>query len=326
MIMDEQQYESTKKALELAERALKALQKDLLPERQEEYETFSEAYIDYVYRLRYEIDEYLGLHAAEESAMPLWVRLQGPQISDRAPMSVLSGFLRDLRYGVYQVSKYNMMKSRGPERRLQDSELRRLTNAKVKVMPGSLRIGVSLPLGQMLIDGKTIDDLPGDAIRKVLVGASWSANPETRKIEEILPDPIERQLVLSHVERLSSMRGGEVSSIEFRGKLLKDRGFALTKESVEIVKKARMKELPGEMMTLEGIIREIDLDGRHFSLRIVSSSGEEERRQCVYDPVFEEDVKSRLDKRVKIIGEAHPVAVGKPSIKLKMIEQMESED
>jgi hypothetical protein len=324
-IENELQYESTKKALDLAEKALKALREEMLPGRPEEYEAFSEAYIDYVYKLRHEIDEYIGLQSAEESAMPLWIRLRGPRISDRVPMSVLSDFLKDLRYGVYQVSKYDMMTSKSEDRRLKDSELRRLTNAKVKIMPGSLKIGLAFPPGQMLVDGKTVEDYPGDAMKKILAGASWSADPGTEGIEDLLPNPVERHLVLTHVEKLSRTRGGEISSIEFRGKQLR-KSFELTNESARVVKKAMMKELPPELATFEGIVREVDLDEKHFTLRISLPAGGEERRQCQYDPEYEEDVKNSLDKRVKVMGESRPVGIGKPPIKAILIEQLESED
>jgi len=315
-IRTKEEFESTKKVLASAERALKALRDDLLPDRTTEYEAFSGAYIDNVHRLRYEIDEYLGLVSAEEDSMMLWVRIQGNQITDRAPISIVSNFLKDFRNGIYQIAKYNA-RSRGG-RIPADAELQRLTDPRIKVMSGSLRIGFALPPPQVSLEG-TIDNLPIDAIKKMLLGASWANGTNKKPLQELLPDRIERYLVLHNVEKISSPKGGKVT-IEFRGRLLKGKRLMMTKDAAQKAKHAITEDLPQEMISVEGVVREIDLDHMHFQLKI----GKGGRRQCNYPPELEDEVKSNLDRRIKAIGESHPATGAKePLIKVKMIETID---
>lgn len=315
-IRTKEEFESTRKVLNSAERALKALRDDLLPDSIDEYEAFSGAYINQVHKLRYEIDEYLGLVSAEEDAMPLWVRIQGNQITDRAPISVLSNFLKDFRNGIYQIVKYN---AKVHARRIPtEAELQRLTDPRIKVMSGSLRIGFALPPPQASLEG-VVDDLPIDAMKKMLVGASWATGTNRKALQELLPDRIERYLVLRNVERLSSLKGGKVS-LEFRGRLLKGGPLMLTKEAAQKAKVAITEDLPREMISAEGIVREIDLDNKRFQLRLTKGG----RRQCNYSPELEDEVKVSLDKKVKVIGTSHPATGGRePPVKVEIIETID---
>lgn len=320
-IRTEYEYESTKKVLTLVEKALRALQKDSLPDRADEYAAFSGAYLNQIRKLRDEIDEYLGLHLAEEQAMSLWVNIQGPQITDKAPVSVLFEFLRDFRYGIFQIAKYNARVA-GHEP-LTDNEIRQMTNARVKVMPGSLRIGFSLPPTQSLIEG-TEENLPKRAIEKMLDGALLSSTKNKMTLEQRFPDPVERRLVLGNVEKLSSMRGGQVTKVVFRGKLLEGRRIAFTKQSSRTIRRAMEKDLPSELTKYEGVVRKIDLDKKEFALRRALSARKTEKRQCRYELELEDEVKGCLDKKVRVIGESE-IAANAP-IRVRMIELKETEE
>ena len=318
-ISNELEYENTKRMLTLAERALKSLQRDLLPDSPDEYAAFVGAYLNRVRKLRAEIDGYLGVQQAEEQAMPLWVRIQGPDIDDKAPMTVVFEFLRDFRYGILQIAKLNAKSVLG--RVAKDSEIGRLTDARVRIMPGSLRIGLSPPPTQTYLEGKQ-EDLTKLAMVKLLDGVLWSTRSGTRnELARHFPDPVERQLILRNVERLSNMRGGEVTKIVFNGKLTKGRHYTLTKKSSPLIRAAMKRELPPELTRFEGVVRKIDLDRREFLLRRKSAE-KEEKRHCIYGQELEEEVKSALDKRVRVIGEARG-ATGTP-IKVRLIEFVEN--
>lgn len=53
--------ESTKKALDLAERTLISLKKKVYPVNPQKYSILAEPYLEYINRLRTEKDEYIGL-------------------------------------------------------------------------------------------------------------------------------------------------------------------------------------------------------------------------------------------------------------------------
>ena len=323
MIKTKEEYENTRKALGIAENALKSLQKELSSGDPTEYEIVSEPYINEIHKLRYEIDEYLGIILIEENTMPLWVRIQGPRISDRIPMSIITDFLREFRSGIQQIARY---KARTQDIPLTEGDIRHLSNIRVRIFPGSLKIGFSVPpTYQEKLDKGNIENITEEAIKDLIKGASWSQEPENIDIDATFPDPIERHMVISHVEKMSSLKSGEISSIEFKGRYVKEKPIILNQKSVENIKRRKKSEMPSEVKSLRGVIREIDLDGHHFFLKI-STSEQEERIFCKYDKEMEDDVKVSLDREVEIMGDSTLSSSGKEQISVKMIELIEEED
>jgi len=312
MINSDEELESTKKALDLAERTLISLKKKVYPVNPQKYSILAEPYLEYINRLRTEKDEYIGLSSAEELAMPIWIRLKGPHIQEgNVPIDVLSKFLNNFKMGVQRVAEFidteTIRESGRPH-----EDIRRLCNFKTKILPGSIRIGLAYPSSdrQANISGEIEKNSVEIAVEKLLIGASWSGGSESRDIEEIFPDEKERYLILTQVENYIPKEDGEISSVEFNGSILKDRTISLLPRSKTKIKDARERTIPPERVTAEGIIREIDLDKQRFYLREMTNGKNE--ILCYYPVSLQNDAIEGLDNRVKILGEMSKDKLGKP--------------
>lgn len=312
MITNDEELESTKKALDLAERALIALKKKVYPINPQKYSLLAEPYLEYINRLRTEKDEYIGLFSAEELAMPIWIRLKGPHIQEgNVPIEVLSKFLNNFKMGVQRVAEFIETETIRESGRPHE-DIRRLCNFKTKILSGSIRIGLAYPSNdrQGSISGEIIQNPVEIAVEKLLKGASWASGSESRDIEKIFPDEKERYLILTQVENYIPKEDGEISSVEFNGSYLKEKTIALVPKSKNKIKEALDKTIPSERITAEGIIREIDLDKQRFYLREMTNGKNE--ILCYYPVSLQNDAKDGLDNKVKILGELSKDKLGKP--------------
>lgn len=311
MIKTDEQLESTKRAIDLTEKALIALKKKVYPLNHQKYGILAEPYLQTINKLRSERDQYIGLSLAEEYTMPLWIRLKGHHIrSGNVPIEIFTKFLNNFKLGIQRIAEYeseNIVRESGRPH----EDLRRLCNFQTKILPGSIRIGLAFPSSdrQSTISGEIIQNPVEIAVQKVLKGASWSVGLELESIEKIFPDDRERYLILTQVDNFIPREGGEITSVEFNGLLLREKPVFLSAKSKEKVKEALDKTIPAERVIEEGEIREIDLDKQHFILR-ERGNGKSEI-QCNYPSVLEDDAKEGLDNRVKIIGELRKDKLGK---------------
>lgn len=305
MIKNDEEYRTSKKALEDAENALMALKKKVYDLSIERYQLIAEPYVDYINKLRFEINEYIGLASAEENSIPLWLRLKGPHIgTGNVPLVILTEFLNNFKLGTQRIAEYLESKTIREVGRPKE-EIRRFSNFKVKILPGSLRIGLSFPSPgkQMLLDLETNPNLIEDSVKKILDGISWVVGVDNRELEEIFPNPEERYLILNQIDKISPKPDGEISSIEFRGRFLKNRELYLSPNHSNKIKNAMYKSIPPQNVVEEGDSREIDLDKRRFYLR--NRSNGKKDIQCLYQSELEDDAINGLNKRVKVMGTLH---------------------
>jgi len=312
MISNDAELESTKIALDHAEKALIALKNKVFPLNPQKYYILSKPYLEYINRLRVEKDEYIGLSSAEEQSFPLWIRLKGPQIqAGDVPIDILSKFLNIFKLGVQRVAEYvdkDIIRDSGRPH----EDIRRSSNFKIRILPGSIKIGFSFPLTekQTTISGEIIENPVNIAVEKLLLGASWSSGIDTRDIEEIFPNEQERYLILTQINNFTPGKGSNISSVEFNGSCLKGKSVILESGVTGKIKEALEKSIPPERVIEIGIIREIDLDKQRFYLR--ERSGVEGEILCNYPEPLKEDAMKGLDNNVKIIGELVRDRLGKP--------------
>ena len=320
MIETDEEYRTSKKALEDAENALIALKKkvyDLSPER---YNLLAEPYIDYVNKLRKDINDYLGITYAEEEGIPLWIKLVGPHIgTGNVPLSLLTDFLNDFKLGTQRIAEFLYNKTVREAGRPKE-DIRRRSNFNVKILPGSLRIGLSFPMPgkQMTMDLETIENPVEDSVQKILEGVSWAEGVDERNIEEIFPNSEERYLILNQIYNITPKTNNEIRLIEFKGNILKNRKLKLLPEYSSKIKGAMDKTIPPENVIEEGDSREIDLDKQRFFLR--NRPDKKRDIQCVYEQTLEEDAKNGLDKHIRIIGTLHKPKIKSNYIKILRIE------
>jgi len=302
-ISNEKEYESAKQALRHAEKALLSLKKNLYPKNKERYQLLAESYIDYIQKIRNQIDEYTGLTKAEEIAEPLWISLKGPNISSgKAPISTLSEYLENFRLGVQKVTEYIEEGIIRRDGRPTD-KIRELCNFKTRILPGSLKIGVSIPTYKQARFGEDLKANPVYlATTKILKGARWAILREENEIKDIFSNRKERFLILNQIDRITPIDKGKLSTVEFYGDIVRDyEKLKYTDKAQRKVKDALNKEIPPEMEICEGKIREIDLDRKEFKLR--ERPGDRKDLTCYYKKEIRDDAIRGLDKKVKIIGE-----------------------
>jgi len=195
------------------------------------------------------------------------------------------------------------------------------------MLPGSVRIGISFPspFEQKTITGEIIENQVEIAVKKIITGASWAVGLEDKTIEEIFPKENERHLVLAQIDKLAQSIDGKISTIELKGKYTPKGPIIITKKASDRIKTAIEKSTPPEKVIEIGIMREIDLDKRHFYLR--ERPNKKEELHCEYDESLREEAKIGLDKQVKVIGEMYFDKFKKErSLKVEKIDIINQED
>ena len=222
MIESDEEYESAKQALMDIERALIDLKKTIYTKSPERYQLMAEPYVNYIKKIRHDIDTYSGYSDALEKSIPLWIRLKGPHIGEgSARASVLSNFLNDFKLGIQTIAlylSYDAYKDVGRP----VEEIRKLSNFKATIQPGSLRIGISFPTYQVqaTLDDRTIKNPVKQSINKILQAASWAIASDGEKIETLFPNEKERKLVLNQLDKISPKSEGEITDVEFKGSMV----------------------------------------------------------------------------------------------------------
>lgn len=302
MIESDEEYLNSKQALEEIEQSLIDLKKTVYPLNPERYFLMAEPYINYVKKIRHDIDIYSGYSDAIEKSIPLWIKLKGPHIGEgSARFSVLSNFLHDFKLGIQTIALY-LSQDKIKEVGRPIEEIRKLCNFKATILPGSLRIGVTFPAyqTQMTLFDKSIQNPVRESIDKFLEAAYWAVSKDSKKIEKLFSNEKERKLILSQLNKISPKSDGEISNVEFKGNMVSKGYIKLNVQSTDRIKKAIVKTVPPEEISAEGVIREIDLDEEHFYLR--ERPNNESSIRCQYEESLKENAIEGLDKRVRVVG------------------------
>lgn len=303
MINNDKEYKSARQALEHVESSLIELYKDIYDKSPERYFIMAEPYLDYIKKLRHDIDSYIGISLAEEKSVPLWIRITGPNIgSNNISSALLSKFLDNFKMGVQRIADYSIehtiLKKGRPKK-----EISNLCDFNVKIMPGSLRIGFSFPfpIGQKTLEHETIENPVEQAVKKFLKGASWAVGLDKNKIENIFPDEKERRLILNQIDKVTPVKESDYSTVEFKGKIIDKDTIILTDYANKRIQKAIKTSISPEKVVEIGVIREMDLDKLCFNLRERPKNKKE--LHCRYDKSLYADAREGFDKKVKVIGE-----------------------
>jgi hypothetical protein len=276
MITSEKQLEQARKQAERLETLILEIRRTL-PERKELTEEMVRGYESRLRSIRLDIDTFLGVGSPRQ--VDLVLRVVSPDIgSDGAPSTILVDTLEKFRKAV--ATSYSQI-VRGGQRGAgrPPEELRVASEPRVLwLAPGSLRIGLDLPpsfhqrsvlsWSSDLAD-RSVKSPIQDSIAFLLIAASWAASEEpVEKIEEAIPNPGTRKVVLEQVRQLSPTPKGRVSSLVIEGDpKIVARQIVLTNSSRV---RAREGAYPGSS-TQEfedtGILRKVTVDtekAEHF--------------------------------------------------------------
>lgn len=190
---------------------------------------------------------------------------------------------------------------------------------------GSLYLGFSLPE-----PGQNYKFLSGDplvaASREALhalgqLTSDLESTDAYEKVRHEFPDPMLRDAGLTAVAHLAPSGRRGIETVDLTGKCLPDNHWRrLTLQTRQRVKEWLDKPVLGEeLVTLSGIVREIDLDARRIELRQIDSTAIASLR-CIYPAAHDRDAKSWLDHPIKVAGRVETFQ-GKP--RLMQVESIE---
>src|SRR5262245_47571548 len=107
MIQNDAQLQQTREAAVSLERSLVLLKRDQAAIHPDRYALMAAPIVEELQLLRRGIDDYVGVTSAIHAAIPLWLKLQGPELSlEDAPSSVVTSMIDILRVGVQTVAEY----------------------------------------------------------------------------------------------------------------------------------------------------------------------------------------------------------------------------
>ena len=274
MIENDAQLNQTTQSLVGLESALRALRVRVEASNPALFVAMAEDYYGAIQSMRAEIDAYLGVGESVESAAPLWMVLEGEDISHREISSrLLSEWLERFRKAVYGVSAF----LRDGTTRLggrPEAILLGLTDPKVVALqPGSIRVGLRFSNSATqaeLFETETGEQatIPERAVQRLMEVAFAAA---TGAIEGTLSDLNRRDevaVVARYAATLAPTQRSVVRTVTFSGALV-PAANPLRLNAETRVHLDGMVQLLARVSeeTVIGHVREIDLDARRLTLR-----------------------------------------------------------
>lgn len=274
MIDNDAQLDQAREAVAQLERAVQALRARVAQQNPALFAVMAEDYRANIFRLRTEIDAYLGLDAVSEAAAPLWMILEGEAISRRDISSrLLSEWLERLRKSLYGMASFLETGTvRGAGR--PDAALLLATDPHVvAVASGSIRVGLRMPAGEQQLElsaegGTAPDPSTYRALDRLLTLAAWGASGTTEP-PAISPDTQDALTVAARfAAKLAPSKKATVRSVTFRGALVpEDKRLRLTADSRDRLEGLVKLWSHVTEESITGQIREIDLDQHRIILR-----------------------------------------------------------
>jgi len=270
MIHNDEQLLQARQALVELEGAMAALSRQREKVHPARYALMAEPILYQMGQLRSAIETYVGAAAAQEAAIPVWIRLQGPSLEyPDAPASVVTAIVELFRVGVQAVTEYLC---RGVSGQRPTSEIKEACDFRIHAFaPGSVRVGLSLPYApQELFPEVSLESKVKEALKGYLETAAWAASDEDNDVlESTITDADLRRVILLQVGRLVPRPRGKLESVELSGNLVPRPTVRMTRSARDRVRSAVQRTLQPtfEFIEARGVLREIDLDSRTFDLR-----------------------------------------------------------
>jgi hypothetical protein len=298
MITNFEQKEHINKQIVRLENALADIKEKTLPKNPKLFEVMSKSYIDKIKELRKEVDLYIGIQDDKMDA-DFIVRLLGPEIGyGKAPISVVSNVLDELRKGFQNVFAHLLGYKN--IKKVPNNILNACDMKLTRVFEGSLQVALQRPEEQLNLLGKSEFDKTAEYFFSV---ASWAT--EKGALENIIneiPDDDLRDVVFKSVLRVIPNNPRKVNRIHLYGPIIK-KEILLTKQSRDfIINSIAKKDEEDIIYAYKGRIREVDLDKGSFKLREIENNSDLHEIIGHIKESLLEDLKGALDDIVEIRG------------------------
>lgn len=278
MIQNDEQLNQTRAAITHLESALASLKREVLPVNPARFGLMAEPAVDQIRELRSKVEEYVGITSAVSQEAELWMRIEGPEIEiGDAPTSVITAMLDILRRGVQSVAEFL---ERGAVGTRPTASMKEACDLRiVGWMSGSVQVGLRFPeIPAETPDSSSPVEQAREALKLYLNAASLVATAEDpTELERAIPDAVERRLLLNQISQLVPRPRGAAERIELSGRYVPQGTIRLDRSARGRVRRALAQTIPEELVTAQGLLREIDLDGRSFIVRDPDQTGKETR-------------------------------------------------
>ena len=307
MIENEEQLDQSRNALRLLESALSSLRRRVASTNPNLFRAMAQTYLEDIGRIRREIDEFIGVSLAEEDKAEIWMALEGESLSGMDVSSrLLAEWLGRLRKSLQNVSYYlsthQFLESGRPDKLLLDATDPHI----VSLAHGSVKIGLRLPspfIQNNLFPDDTIAEPPSAqrAISRLLEMAIWAQSNQNNLPTELFPDNDETTILASQLLNIIPSGRGIVKSIKFTGVLVPSE----LPVRLYYVERPKLMQLIKDLTTtteetVEGVIREIDLDVQRIILRERGPGNPD--LKCYLPDHLIERAESLLDQYVRVKG------------------------
>jgi hypothetical protein len=314
MIHNDEHLQETRLAIANLESVLASLKHDVLPKNPERFAIMAEPAVVDIMKLRAEVDEYIGLTAARFEEAEFWMRLSGQVLwFGDAPASIVGTALKILRSGILSVAEFRKARTAAA---IPASVLKEACDPRIVTWTsGSLRVGLRLP--------DVLHQAAGEHAREALYlyldAAAWvGSGTDVEQLEDRISDSEFRRLLLNQVSRLIPRQQGGLESVELSGRRMGPVPIVLRRDDrkrvrIAVERSAQQDLLDTEtLITVEGLLREIDLDRRTFIIRDRAAGTQ---IPCQTPPESDDllDIaKQALDHRVLVVGKrAKPIKKGR---------------
>lgn len=322
MINNSRELELNREALLNLEKALLALKEKVEPVNKELFIAMSQDYYKDIIKIRNEIEEYFGFFEIERFSVPIWMTLQGVELSfSNLSLSMLSNWTGRLRKAVQNVLTYKERISEIPS-----NLISKITDFRcVKILPGSIKIGLRTPeflkddlfYGKWLEENRPVEKSLEDLLEYIKF-ISTGENKE--QVKEIISTQDDSEFFLMQILSLTPSSKSEVSVVKFEGSLNPSRQpLYLNQYSRNFIKEIFQDTKKEEILEFEGNLREIDLDRTSIILRDVE--GFEGDLHCNFPEKYLGFLKDSLASRVRITG--HRKGIAAKTINIINIEPVE---
>ena len=233
-----------------------------------------------------------------------------------APTSILTSFLDSLRRGVQAFAEYQQTGhvAGRPTKKIKDD----CDFEIIALQPGSLRVGIQVPTDDEHPMFDPEDRPVIKSLRIFLQVAEWiSTNGNEAQLNNLLPDPTERKILLNAVKAFLPRKRGDVEFVEMSGRYAPSiDAITLRRDSHAAVDRALDSTSQVEVVEYKGDLREIDLDNLTFKLRNIDDVTEV---RCKFDASLLDTAKEALDRHVAVSGSLTKVAGGRNLSSLTVI-------
>jgi hypothetical protein len=259
------------------------------------FRVMAEGPLDEIRQLQQAIDEYTGVAELREEHIDVWVRIKGAEVElESAPTSIVTAVLDALRKGVQSVAE---VMTRGELSTRPTKELKEAADMRVVALaPGSLQIGL-----RVAGDPDSPEHPESMAVVEQALRLVFDAAGSVASDRETPPNADEAmQLAIwNAVKTLVPRERGGIDLVELHGRLVPGTGpIRLTRDVHGRIDRKLEQLVSEEVETHRGVVREIDLDKRTFTLR----GPNEKSVRCAFPVELTEIAKEALDHLVEASG------------------------